>query len=296
MIFSLVPELGREDAEPLPEQSIANQLRSEVAAAGKKQLVISSEYLSLGDSCSKLLDWLTAHEFSDPGDSTALVVVRDPILRASSLYNQRVKDPLVGETRSPDDFLHQEAKKQCYSSIIQNLMRHHISTQIIAYEPSSSLVERVLLAAGATTDEIPETSQRRNVSLAKHVLVAMLAVNRVVPEIQRRRMYFAAISKARPAFQPANNIFSSQATAWALSVFQRDLAIPSLTAGMKSGASQSEKVSQHNKTEPDEDFLLLTEGERMLIENAVRTSGLDWKNVSKEIDVLAGISRNRNQL
>jgi hypothetical protein len=77
---------------------------------------------------------------------------------------------------------------------------------MLAYAPAETLVQRVLMAAGAEAEEVPDQVPWRNISMSKPVLRALLEVNRTVgdPEerIARRTELFQSIS---PAFLPSTS-------------------------------------------------------------------------------------------
>ena len=72
------------------------------------------------------------------------LVERELRSRAASLYNQAVKDPYVGETRSPQQWLKEEEAKLRFEPMIEDLEAAGLGVEVLAYEPAESLVHRAL--------------------------------------------------------------------------------------------------------------------------------------------------------
>jgi hypothetical protein len=203
LVFSLVPELRRADAEVVEPEQLLHQLQSELADVQNDTLLISSEFLSTG-CVAKVLRWLVAHGFVDPLWIEALIVERDLLSRAASLYNQAVKDPYVGETRNPDQWLEEEVSNLYLGPMLVDLKAAGASVRLLAYEPADNLVQRVLLAAGAYEEEIPEQTPWTNISMSEPVLMALLEINRSIPDpLQRLEQRTRLLEDLKPAFQPS---------------------------------------------------------------------------------------------
>jgi len=204
LVFSLVPELRRADAEVVHPSDLLEQLRTELEGVSQDTLLISSEFLSTG-CASTVVEWLVSQGIADPVGIRALLVERDLLSRAASLYNQAVKDPYVGETRSPDQWLVQEAMGLRLEPIVEDLRLAGAEVAVVPYEPAKSLVQRVLLAAGAHAEELPDEIPWTNISMSEPVLMALLEVNCTVADpderIERRKQLFHLM---RPAFAPSN--------------------------------------------------------------------------------------------
>ncbi|MGB5133808.1 MAG: hypothetical protein WBN89_01385 [Prochlorococcaceae cyanobacterium] len=205
LLFSLVPELRRPDAEVLKPAALLEQFQAELAAVNHDTLLISSEFLSLG-CAARVVAWLVEHGIAQLEGMRALLVERELRSRAASLYNQSVKDTYVGETRSPQDWLADEKLKLRLEPMIAELQAAGAAVEVLAYAPAETLVQRVLMAAGAEPEELPDQVPWRNTSMSKPMLMALLEVNRTVsdPEerIARRAELFQSIS---PAFLPSTS-------------------------------------------------------------------------------------------
>jgi hypothetical protein len=205
LVFSLIPELRRPDAEALEPELLLEQLQAELAAVQHDTLLISSEFLSTG-CAARVVAWLVEQGIAQPDGIRALLVERELRSRAASLYNQAVKDPYVGETRSPQEWLADEEAKLRLEPMVADLQAAGLEVEMLAYAPAETLVQRVLMAAGAEAEEVPDQVPWRNIAMSKPVLRALLEVNRTVgdPEerIARRTELFQSIS---PAFLPSTS-------------------------------------------------------------------------------------------
>jgi hypothetical protein len=204
LVFSLVPELRRADAESLEPEELLMRLRKELAAISHDTLLISSEFLSTG-CAHRVLDWLVRHGIVDPAGIRTLLVERDWLSRAASLYNQAVKDPYVGETRGPDQWLEEEAAKLSFQQMLDDLQAAGTTVEVLSYEPADCLVSRVLMAAGAMEEELPQQIPWTNTSMSEPVLMALLAVNRSISDpLQRIEHRSRLFEELQPAFVPSS--------------------------------------------------------------------------------------------
>ena len=205
LVFSLVPELRRPDAEALEPEVLLDQLQQELAEVQHDTLLISSEFLSTG-CAAQVVNWLVRHGIADPQGLRALLVERELRSRAASLYNQAVKDPYVGETRSPQQWLKEEDANLRLEPMIEDLKAAAAGVEVLAYEPADSLVQRLLKAAGAIDGELPDQIPWTNTSMSEAVLMALLDVNRTVHDpqerIARRNELFKTIQPAFMASSP----------------------------------------------------------------------------------------------
>jgi hypothetical protein len=211
LVFSLVPHLRRADAEVVEPDDLLLQLRNELADVPQDTLLLSSEFLTTG-CADQVLRWLVSHDIVEPLGIEALVVERDLLSRAASLYNQAVKDPYVGEIRSPDQWLEEEVSNLYLGPMLVDLKAAGASVRLLAYEPAETLVNRVLLAAGAYEDEIPPQIPWTNISMSEAVLMALLEVNRSFTDpLQRLECRSRLLAEIQPAFVPSTpELFSRE--------------------------------------------------------------------------------------
>lgn len=204
LVFSLVPELRRADAESLEPEELLVRLQKELAEISQDTLLISSEFLSTG-CAHRVLAWLVHHGIVDPNGIRTLLVDRDWLSRAASLYNQAVKDPYVGETRGPDQWLEEEAAKLSFQPMLADLQAAGTTVDVLSYEPADCLVSRMLMAAGAMEEELPQQIPWTNTSMSEPVLMALLAVNRSISDpLQRIEHRTRLFEEYQPAFVPSS--------------------------------------------------------------------------------------------
>ena len=204
LVFSLIPELRRPDAEALEPEQLLEQLQAELAEVQHDTLLISSEFLSTG-CAARVVAWLVEQGIAQPDGIRALLVERELRSRAASLYNQAVKDPYVGETRSPQQWLKEEEAKLRIEPMIEDLEAVGARVDVLAYEPAESLVQRLLMAAGAIDKELSVQIPWTNTSMSEPVLMALLEVNRMVSEPEERiARRTELLQSIRPAFAPTS--------------------------------------------------------------------------------------------
>lgn len=226
LVFSMIRELTREGCDLEPQETYIENLRHELQHNQCPHLLISSEFLGLnGEYAERLARKLVkAGLISASSCHDAILVSREHVLRASSLFNQAVKDPVIGETRSPDQYLKEEAAVMCYKPLVNSFRSFNFSVDAVAYEPADNLVQRFLQKLGASEAECPLAASTRNVGLCRTVMLGMLAVNRAMATVEDRLQFFAALKTIRPAFRRSDNIFSDEALHGVLKIFSDDAA------------------------------------------------------------------------
>lgn len=207
------PDLVRED----PERLIAQI--GEQARASDRDLVISSEFLP---GCKDLGRFVSALKSAIGGSSLRVlfvVVVREHRERAASLYNQRVKDAVSAEIRTPDAFLVDHPQKFCYENLLRRLASMGQEISVLNYHPAESLVARCLALLGLPPDAASEPP-RRNVSLGRKALIAMLAANRAAQSREERVRF--ELTRISDRFAPSEVFFSQDAISEVRSNFADD--------------------------------------------------------------------------
>ncbi|CAK6698196.1 hypothetical protein OGCDGJMD_02407 [Cyanobium usitatum str. Tous] len=166
---------------------------------GGKQPGFPDYELTTVNKQTKLEKFLSEMEVVGPW-----LVERELRSMAASLYNQAVKDPYVGETRSPQQWLKEEEAKLRIEPMIEDLKAVGARVEVLAYEPAESLVQRLLKVAGAIDGELPDQIPWTNTSMSAALLMAMLEVNRTVLDPQERIDRRNELVKTiRPAFMPS---------------------------------------------------------------------------------------------
>jgi hypothetical protein len=190
------------------------------ARASNRDLVISSETLAghrnLGRFTAALQDAI--------GGQCRLVLVvvaREHRERAASLYNQRVKDAVTGETRDPDAFLTDRPERFCYGDLLRRLQKTGFELVVLNYHPAENFVARCLALFGFAPEQVPPVP-RRNVSLGRLALIATLAANRALESREERARFDAALSRVSNRFAPGGILFGKPAIGAVRQVFAAD--------------------------------------------------------------------------
>lgn len=183
-----VTRWGNTTVLPLPD--LIRGLGAELANAPQDAL-ISSEGLANPASYTRLLDEL--------GDAAAgfdsivpILVLRHPIERAASGYNQRVKDPEHGERRLPDDFLRRRIPTYSLSPLLAPWQRTAPNLRLLNYHPAQQLAARFCDLIGRP-DLLAERPPWKNRSLALPGLALVLLGNRHLPAADARRAFFTDV-------------------------------------------------------------------------------------------------------
>jgi hypothetical protein len=208
------PEVVREDPAELLAR-IGKEARRSTC-----DIVISSEILA---GRKNLPEFSTAleQEIGGPLRVEFVMVVREHFERAASLYNQRVKDAVTGETRDPDQFLAAHAKSMCYANFLRRFRDSRFDLGVVNYHPAEDCVERVLAHIGFTEKQFADQPPR-NVSLSRKALVASLAANRVAGSQEERNRFVAALRRMPGLHEPAGFIFGADAAFEAERGFRKD--------------------------------------------------------------------------
>ncbi|HEY6577990.1 MAG TPA: hypothetical protein VIY09_01585 [Rhizomicrobium sp.] len=200
------PEMVREDA---------GQLLARIAEAARetdRDLVISSEILA---GQKKLADFVAALRGALGGERlrvVLVVVVREHLERAASLYNQRVKDAAFLERRDPDAFLSEHIERLCYAPLLRRLRSTGFKLAVLDYHPAEDFVARCLAQFGFAPRQIPG-APTRNMSLSRSALIATLAANRVAETPGQRKHFDSLLSRIPDRFAPSGMLFGSEAVA-----------------------------------------------------------------------------------
>lgn len=209
------PEMVREDAGTLFARI------GEEARTSDRDLVISSEILAGRRNLGEFVQALQNELGGEPFRVEIVVVAREHFERAASLYNQRVKDAVFAERRSPDVFLTEHAPRLSFANILRNMGRTGFDITVLNYHPAESCVARVLAHLGFRPKRIPETPPR-NVSLSSKGLIATLAANRLGGTPETRESFVSSLRRLPRFFAPSRFIFGPQASAEAEMIFAAD--------------------------------------------------------------------------
>jgi hypothetical protein len=199
------PEVAQEN----PERLLAQIGRE--AADSDRDVVISSEILAGRYNLGEFISALQA-AIGEDCRVVLVVVAREHRERAASLYNQRVKDAVLGESREPDAFLIDHPERFCYNNLLRRLQKSGFEFAVLNYHPAEDFVARCLALFGFPPDRIPP-APRRNVSLGRLALVSTLAANRVAGSHEDRALFDAAMARIPNRFADGEILFGKAAVA-----------------------------------------------------------------------------------
>lgn len=208
------PEMEREDVGYLLAR-IADEAR-----ASDRDLVISSEILA---GRKNIRDFANAIQTAVGCELrlVCVVVAREYRERVASLYNQRVKDAVFLERRSPDEFVTEHPERFCYAPLLQRLKSAGLDVTVVNYHPADDLVARCLAVFGFAPEQISR-APNRNVSLGQKALAATLAANRAAQSCEERAAFDAAVAGMAKRFSSPRPFFSEAAIAKVRRTFAAD--------------------------------------------------------------------------
>lgn len=224
LAFALKGMADRGGVPVMPLDRVHAALSAEVAEAGGRDVILSSEALMLSDTLPAFHE-MFAEMIAGFDRVQTLVVLRHPLERAASAYNQNLKDVSTGETRLPDDFLADVGRGFALRPFVRRWRKAYRDVRFVNYHPSGRLLPRFLKALGRDF-VAPPRSPRRNASLGGRAALTMLLANRLGLDMAARA---ALLSEMRqdPDFglhKGRSHLFSAAATARFLDAAAPDLA------------------------------------------------------------------------
>ncbi|MDJ0630793.1 MAG: hypothetical protein QNJ44_21230 [Rhodobacter sp.] len=195
LIFSLKGLARRGEVDIPPLDGLAAALEAELNGSDGDAL-ISSEALDPGSGLPALLDHfapLIARRFDQV---VPIVVLRHPLERAASCYNQDVKDPVTAEARLPDAYLRVRTRSFLTMPLVRAWRRAFPGTVFLSYHPAETLVPRFLGLVGHHAPE-PLAPSRRNPSIGGYALAGLLAANRCLKKPELAQALFERMRRER---------------------------------------------------------------------------------------------------
>lgn len=208
------PDVVRDD----PDQLLAEIGRE--ARASDRNVVLSSEILAGRRTLGEFAAAVQA-AIGEECRVVLVVVAREHRGRAASLYNQRVKDAVHGETRDPDAFLTDHPERFCYNNMLRRLQKTGFEIAVLNYHPAEDFAARCLALFGFAPEQIPP-APRRNVSLGRVALIATLAANRAAESPDDRARFDAVSNRIADRFAPMDALFTRRAVAEVRNFFGAD--------------------------------------------------------------------------
>jgi len=174
---------------PLPEGAagLEASFRAELDAS-TGDMLISSEGLTGKGSLARFLSQYDDRFKTRFDRMIPIIVLRHPLDRIASAYNQTIKEPERNETRDPDAFLTQAGPSQLNAQMVVGWRQEFPDTRFLGHNPASTLVERFFDLIGHPVSGI--APQTRNRSMNGTTLIALLIAKRLLPSPADRTAFF----------------------------------------------------------------------------------------------------------
>lgn len=208
LVFNFYGEYRHGEVPRLDLPEMLAEIGALARAHPERDLVISSEELAERD-IPPLVAALSEAVEDETLSPEIIFVCREHWARASSLYNQYVKDGFVGLRMDPDDYLRQTTLPLCYRPTLERLQSCGYPLRVLNYHPSNTFVARALAHMGSRVVDYPDPGLR-NVSLSRIGLVAMLGLNNLQLPPQQREAVFALLRPHGRLWAPTRDIFSQR--------------------------------------------------------------------------------------
>jgi hypothetical protein len=169
-----------------PWEQLCQQLHKEISSSDK-DILISSELSSL-EFVKALESLLARHEL----DIHLILAVRNPLERAASAYNQNVKDPVIGLTENPDEFLFKRKMDFSFKPLYQKWSALNLPIIVLPYKDELPLIQRFCAAIGVSV-EVLNHIKRPNKSIGGAALLALLIANKLLNNETQRRAFFTQL-------------------------------------------------------------------------------------------------------
>lgn len=219
LVFAYSKQLKGETGQPVFDD-LLHALRKDVAA-DSRDVLLSSEAIVTSDAPLGFVDAIVSATEGLFSQVKLILTFRRHISWLSSLYNQDVKDPSIGETCEPDHYLELNAVNG-YLHLAQNLVGPYPIMPVI-YEPRDTLLARLLQACGVNS-LAPEANTEQNSSMSRNGLMEVLEINRTVRDLDERRRRVEEILALPDQFGGSHMPFSAEAIALAEPHFVTDRA------------------------------------------------------------------------
>ena len=220
LIYNFFGDFARPEVERADIGAMLAVICKQANAAPNKNLLISSEILPNYD-VGAFIDLLLSKLGKVDWQPEILFVCREHFEVASSLYNQRVKDSVFLERRSPDQFLEEHLILLQYAPQIAKLRSINVPLTVLNYYPAENFLFRFLTHVQFEPMQ-GVVNQRRNVSLSIKGLIGTLGANVVAETMGDRDRYFEVLRRMRPFFEPSRFIFGARVAEMALRQTRED--------------------------------------------------------------------------
>lgn len=121
-----------------------------------------------------------------------ILVLRNPIERAASLYNQWVKDPAKGVDEDPDTYLKNHIQEFEFKPEYEKWKSLNRPMIVVPFKSKLPLVQRFCAAINEPYNK-PPTEALLNPSMGGAALIAMLIANKLSKDESQRRSFFSQL-------------------------------------------------------------------------------------------------------
>jgi hypothetical protein len=118
-----------------------------------------------------------------------ILVLRNPIERAASLYNQWVKDPATGVDEDPDVYLKNHFQEFEFKRVYEKWKSLNRPMIVVPFKSKLPLVQRFCAAINESYNK-PVMEDFLNPSMGGAALLAMLLANKLSKDENQRRSFF----------------------------------------------------------------------------------------------------------
>lgn len=171
-----------------PWQALLCSLEKEISVSSD-HILISSELATL-DFIAGLAPLISKFNL----DFRLILVARHPVERAASLYNQGVKDPVVGINEDANAYLSKRAPELRFKPLFERWASLGKPIIVLPYQDVLPLTQRFCDALGVSMkSDIPE--KYPNKSMGGAALLTVLIANKLLPSEPQRRTFFTQLQK-----------------------------------------------------------------------------------------------------
>ncbi|MEP1553265.1 MAG: hypothetical protein ABJJ44_19550 [Paraglaciecola sp.] len=168
----------------IPEwQSLKDSLLAEISAT-PKNILISSE-MCQPNFLVHIKDVIEDQQL----EVVVIMVYRPSAERAASVYNQNVKDSVVGESALPDEFIKRNPQQFSVRPLFEQWQSVAPNIRLLSYRAKEPLLERFMQSVGEVSCKA-NNGTKFNRSMGGHALLVMLLANQLVPTEEQRRNVF----------------------------------------------------------------------------------------------------------